>query len=78
MRDLTDGQERVGVLGRTVGEALANLEALHPGVCERLCQDGDVRPFLAVVVDGEVSSMRMYQPLLDLSEVHFLPLLEGG
>jgi hypothetical protein len=41
IRDLTGGKDSVEVLGRTVGHALANLEAIHPGVLDRLCQEDD-------------------------------------
>jgi len=78
MRDLTDGKSSIRVPGRTVGEALANLDAIYPGVRERLCQGDDLCQFIAVVVDGEESPMRLYQPLQEESEVRFLPMLAGG
>ena len=78
MRDLTDGKDSVRVQGRTVGQALANLDAIHPGARDRLSQGDDLRSFIVVVVDGEVSGMRMHQPLQENSEVHFLPVMEGG
>ncbi len=78
LRDLTRGQDTVRVSGRTVGEALASLEAAHPGVWARLNEGGELSPFISVVVDGEVSEMRLYQPLDENSEVHFLPLASGG
>ncbi len=78
MRDLTGGKDAIRVPGRSVGEALANLEAICPGVRDRLCPDDDLSPFIALVVDGEVSEMRMYQPLEEDSEVRFLPAMEGG
>ena len=78
IRDLTGGRGTIRVAGRTVGQALANLEEIHPGVRDRLCQGNDLNPFLSVVVDGEESGMRMHQPLQENSEVHFLPIMEGG
>jgi molybdopterin converting factor small subunit len=78
LRDLTDGQDTVRVSGRTVREALASLEAAHPGVWVRLNEGGELNPFISVVVDGEVSEMKLYQPLHENSEVHFLPLASGG
>jgi sulfur-carrier protein len=78
MRVLTDGKDSVHVPGRTVGQALRNLETIHPGTWDRLCQEDDLRPFITVVVDGEMSEMRMHQPLQENSEVHFLPAMEGG
>ncbi len=78
MRDLTNGKDSIRVPGRTVGQALGNLETIHPGIWNRLCQGDDLRSFIAVVVDGEVSEMRMHQPLQENSEVHFLPIMDGG
>jgi sulfur-carrier protein len=78
MRELTSGKDAIRVPGRTVGQALANLEAIYPGVRGRLCQEDDLSPFIAVVVDGDVSEMGIYQPLQEDSEVHFLPAMEGG
>ena len=78
MRHLTGGKGVIRVAGRTVGEALANLEAIHPGVRDRLCRGDDLNPSFSVVVDGEESEMRMYQPLQENSEVHFLPAMAGG
>jgi hypothetical protein len=78
MRALTDGKDSIRVPGRTVGQALANLDASHPGVWDRLCQGNDLRPFITVLVDGEIAGMRIRQPLHEDSEVHFLPIMEGG
>jgi molybdopterin synthase sulfur carrier subunit len=78
MRDLTGGKDVIRIPGKTVGEALSNLEAIYPGVRDRLCQEDDLSPFIALVVDGDVSEMRLYQPLEEDSEVHFLPVMEGG
>lgn len=78
MRDLTDGKSSIRVSGKTVAQALDNLEAIHPGVRDRLCQGDDLCQFIAVVVDGQESPMQMYQPLQEDSQVRFLPLIDGG
>jgi molybdopterin converting factor small subunit len=78
MRDLTEGKGEIRVPGKTVGQALANLDAIHPGVWDRLCEGKDLNPSIAVVVDGEGSGMGMYTSLQQDSEVHFLPAMEGG
>jgi len=78
MRDLTGGKEKVLVPGRNVREALANLEALHPGVWDRLIRDGELSPHVSVVVDGQASTMGARHPLRDESDVRFLPMIAGG
>ena len=78
VRDLTNGKSSIRVPGKTVGQALDSLEAIYPGVRDRLCQGDELCQFIAVVVDGQESPMRMYQPLQEDSEVRFLPLMDGG
>lgn len=78
LRDLTGGRETLAVPGETVRQLIDNLDAAYPGMRERLCQDGRLRPGLAVVVDGEVSRQGLRRRLDEGSEVHFLPALSGG
>jgi molybdopterin converting factor small subunit len=78
MRDLTRGLDRVSVPGQTVAEVIDRLEERYPGVKARLIEEDRLRPSIAVVVDGEVSSRRLRQRLAEDSEVHFLPALSGG
>jgi sulfur-carrier protein len=81
MRELTDGEARVQVAGRTVREALLALEARFPGVQARLRADGEehrLAPDLAVVVDGQLSRQGLRHPLEDGAEVRFVAAIEGG
>jgi molybdopterin converting factor small subunit len=78
MRDLTGGKDRVSIQGGTIGEVLANLEEICPGVRARLCRGEELSPHIAVVVDGQVSTMGAAQPLNDRSEVYFAPVVAGG
>ncbi len=78
LRHLTEDKGVIRVPGKTVGQALANLETIHPGVWDHLCEGKNLNPYVTVVVDGEVSGMGLYEPLQEDSEVHFLPTMEGG
>ena len=78
LRDLTGGQERVSAAGETVREVIDALEERYPGMRERLCEDGRLRPNIALVVDGAVSRQRLRQKLGPDSEVHFVPAIGGG
>jgi molybdopterin converting factor small subunit len=65
----------------SVGEALAQLTALHPGVRDRvLDEQGRVRPHVNVFVGRE--SIRhtggLATPLARESELHILPAVSGG
>lgn len=78
LRDLSDGQDSFNLPGRTVGEVIDQLEARCPGVKDRLLDGGQLKPGIAVVVDGAISRKRLRHPLEEGSEVHFLPAISGG
>jgi molybdopterin converting factor small subunit len=60
LRVHTDGQSRVTVAGRTVGEALAGLIARFPNLeAELLTPDGAVRPALHLFLgEREINSLQ--------------------
>jgi sulfur-carrier protein len=78
LQNLTDGEEKVMVSGATVGEIIDNLEARFPGLKERLVQGGEIRPHIAVAIDGDVSPEGLEQDVRESSEIHFIPALSGG
>ncbi len=78
MLSLAGGREQVSVEGRTVREVIANLNRAHNGFRDRLCRDDKLKPTIAVVVDGEISSLGMRQKVSLESEVQFLPAMSGG
>ncbi len=78
LRDLTGGAEQVRTPGGTLRQALDALEARHPGLHARLITGDQLRPDVAVVVDGLVSPLRLRQPLNEDSEVHFISASSGG
>jgi molybdopterin converting factor small subunit len=55
LQSLTNGADKVVVSGATVGEIIDNLEARFPGIKDRLVQGGEIRPHIAVAIDGDVS-----------------------
>jgi molybdopterin synthase sulfur carrier subunit len=61
MRDLTDGQERVQLQGKTVGELIAALDRRHPGVQDRLYQGEQIDPAIAVWVDGRIAKLGLWK-----------------
>ncbi len=81
LRKLTAGQEEVQVGGATVGQLLVNLEAAHPGLRERICDEGgQVRRFINIFVAAE--DIRFLQnldtPVKDSDEVSIVPAIAGG
>jgi molybdopterin synthase sulfur carrier subunit len=77
-RDLTGGADRVKIGGATVGELVANLDARYPGLAARLVDNGRIRPYISVAINGTISHRGLHQKLREPSEVHFVPALGGG
>ena len=78
LRELTGGKVSVAVTGSSVREAIDSLESQYPGVKDRLCEGEKVRPNISVMVNGEISHLRMREKLQADSEVHFVIAVSGG
>ena len=78
LRPLTGGTSEVGVEGSSVRQVIAALDERFPGIRERLCDGDQLRPGLAVAVNGRMSSVGVLQKVGPESEVHFLPAIGGG
>lgn len=77
-RDLSQGAERLTLTGETVGDLIDELEQRFPGMKDRLCDEGRIRPHIAVAVNGLIVSRGLRQRLTEPSEVHFVPAMGGG
>ena len=54
LRRVTNGQEKASVEGNNLIEIIDALEAQHPGIKERMCDDdGSLRHFVNIYVNGE-------------------------
>ena len=53
LRTLTGGQDEVSADGGTVAEVIESLEANHPGMKDRLCDDKGVRRFVNIYHNDE-------------------------
>ena len=78
MRDLTAGQVQVTLPGRTLRQVLDALEEAYPGIRDRLCEAGQLKPEVMVSVDGRVARLGLAQPVGEQSEVRFLSVVSGG
>jgi sulfur-carrier protein len=81
LRPLTKGQGEVESNGSSVTEMIDNLEATHPGLKDRLCDDkGELRRFVNVYVNEE--DIRFLKgkdtALKDGDEVSIVPAIAGG
>lgn len=78
MRSLVGGQESVEASGLSIGQIIDQLEQQFPGMRERLCDGEQLRPGLAVAVNGSVSALGLLQRVASDAEIHFLPAIGGG
>jgi sulfur-carrier protein len=78
LRKFTEGLERVEVPARSIRELVRQLGERFPGIEEQLLVDGDIKPSIAVSIDGEIATGGVLDSLREDSEVHFIPALGGG
>jgi len=81
LRTLTGGASEVSVEGATVGEILKGLDAAHPGMAERLFDDGGaLRRFVNVfVADEDIRFLEgLSTPVADGQSVSIIPAVAGG
>ena len=78
LQKLTDGAQKVDMEVRNVRQVIERLEEIYPGIKDRLLEDGDIAPNIAVAIDGDVAIMGLLQRVGENSEVHFVPAIGGG
>ena len=78
LQKMTDGAQKVDMEARNVRQVIERLEELYPGIKDRLLENGDIAPNIAVAIDGDVAIMGLLQRVGENSEVHFVPAIGGG
>ncbi len=81
LRNLTAGKENIDVVATTVDDALAAIEAAHPGIKTRLCDDaGKLRRFVNVFVGEEdIRFLEGQQTAIkDGDMIDIVPAIAGG
>ena len=81
LRTYTGGEKAVDASGTTLGALVDDLEANHPGIKERLVEDGgELRRFVNVYVDDEDVRFTggLGTELPDGAQVVILPAVAGG
>ncbi|MFZ0888907.1 MAG: MoaD/ThiS family protein [Candidatus Binataceae bacterium] len=78
LRKLTVGRDRAIARGHNLRQVIEDLNRQFPGLRESLVQDGELKPSIAVSIDGEIATEGLLEPVGEESEVHFLPALGGG
>jgi sulfur-carrier protein len=80
LRTYTDGEKSVTGEGASLGALIDDLEANHPGIKDRLIDDGDLRRFVNVYVNDEDVRFLggLEATLSDGDQIVVLPAVAGG
>jgi sulfur-carrier protein len=80
LRSYTDGEKAVPAQGDSLGAVIEDLESNHPGIKERLVEDGGLRRFINVYVNDEDVRFTggLGTSLADGDAVVILPAVAGG
>lgn len=80
LRTLTGGADEVPAEGATVAEVIESLEASHPGMKERLCDDKGVRRFVNLYANDEDIRFldNLETTLKDGDTLSIVPAIAGG
>ena len=80
LRTYTDGEKAVTGDGGSLSALIDDLEANHPGLKDRLIEDGDLRRFVNVYVNDEDVRFigGLEAELTDGDQVVVLPAVAGG
>ena len=80
LRTYTNGAKRVEATGTTLLEVIVDLESNHPGISDRLLENGELRRFVNVYLNDEDVRFTggLTTPLSDGDAVTVLPAVAGG
>ncbi|WP_110239183.1 MoaD family protein [Nocardioides gilvus] len=80
MRTFTGGEKAITGEGATIAALIEDLEAKHPGIADRMVEDGALRRFVNIYVNDEDVRFLggLEAPLSDGDEVVVLPAVAGG
>jgi len=80
LRTYTDGEKSVTGEGANLSALIDDLEGSHPGIKDRLLDDGDLRRFVNVYVNDEDVRFigGLEAELKDGDQVVVLPAVAGG
>ena len=78
LQKMTGGDKKVDMDARNVRQVIERLDELYPGIKNRLVENGEILPNLAIAIDGDVAIMGMLEKVREDSEVHFVPAIGGG
>lgn len=78
LRDLCKGRSEVEVPGATLRQIVENLSRECPGIGARILQGGEMRPDLALAVNGVVGAEGLLERVPEGAEIQIMPAIAGG
>ncbi len=80
LRTYTDGEKAVDASGSSLSALIDDLESNHPGIKDRLVENGDLRRFVNVYVNDEDVRFigGLEAPVAEGDQVVVLPAVAGG
>ena len=80
LRTYTGGEKAVDATGSTLSAVIDDLEGNHPGIKERLIDNGDLRRFINIYVNDEDVRFigGLEAELKDGDQIVVLPAVAGG
>jgi len=78
LRRFSEGADRVEVEGSNLRQVFDNLGRLYPQLRDRLIEDDDLRPGLAVAINDEFTEEGLLGKVPEGGTVHILPAMGGG
>ncbi|MFY9915399.1 MAG: MoaD/ThiS family protein [Nocardioidaceae bacterium] len=80
LRTYTDGAKAVDGSGETLAEVIESVEGGHPGIKDRLVENGDLRRFINIYVNDEDVRFvgGLTAPVSDGDTIVILPAVAGG
>ncbi|MEX2247826.1 MAG: MoaD/ThiS family protein [Dehalococcoidia bacterium] len=77
LRPLAGGASTLRIPGATIRDVIDELDRRHPGFRDRLVEDGELRPQVAISVDSQVAT-ELDTAIGDDAELHIIPAMSGG
>jgi len=77
LRPLVGGVSTVEASGDVLRDVLADLDRQHPGILDRIVENGAFRPEVFVAIGSE-EAFGLDAPVPAGAEVHILPAIAGG
>lgn len=74
----TGGRDLVKVDGRNVRQVILALDRAHPGMRDALLEGEQLRPDVAVMLNGEIARLGLLAPVGPEVEMVFIPAISGG